>query len=144
MLHFLAMFDTWRVELIQWILLWWERHLRGRNGHGECRWFRAKCWFTQSWRVRSDSNPLQYGADIPKGVLITARKGGVNSKHSKIHSFALPSNWQWLTRKTSGLIDLRGGLMAVRDSSDPNLSFCNATEKKKRKAVPGSELRAQP
>lgn len=60
-----------------------------------------------------------------------------------IHSFALPSNWQWLTIKTSGLIDLRGDLIAGRDSSDPNLSFCNATEKqkKKKKTVPGSELR---
>lgn len=49
----------------------------------------AKCWFYNPG-VRSDSNPLQYGADIPE-VLITARKGGVNSKHSKFHSFALPS-----------------------------------------------------
>ena len=69
--------------------------------------------------MRSDSNQLQYGADIPKRVLITARKGGVNSKHSN----------------NSLLCSAKQLIMTVRDSraSETQALVSAMLQKKKRR-----------
>lgn len=67
-------------------------------------------------------------------------KGELTASIQTVPSFAPPSDWQWLTIKTSGLNDLQGDLRAVRDPRDPNLSFCNATKKRRQFLVVCSAL----
>ena len=126
MLHSLAVF-----ELILWVLLRWEGHLRRSNVGGECPQFRARFWLTHLWWVRSDSNQPQHHADIPKRVLITAGKRGVTNNPP---NNSLLFSTKQLAIKTLGLNDLQSDL---RGPWTPNFVSHNVTKREDRRRLRG-------